>query len=51
MYIFITLGEWGRSRLRTFSSTAPVASDDYFANWVTQTYGFESDIYPSWWAS
>ena len=24
---------------------------DYYGDWVTQTYGFESDIYPSWWAN
>jgi hypothetical protein len=51
MYIFITAAEWGRSKLRTFGSTAPVVSDDYFADWVAQTYGYETDIYPSWWAS
>jgi hypothetical protein len=47
MYIFITAVEWGRSRLRTFGA----AVDDYFADWVAQTYGYEADIYPSWWAS
>jgi hypothetical protein len=51
MYIFITASEWGRSRLRTFGSTAPVVSANYYADWTAQTYGFESDIYPSWWAS
>jgi hypothetical protein len=24
---------------------------DYYLDWVIQTYGFEADIYPSWWAS
>jgi hypothetical protein len=24
---------------------------DYYVDWVIQTYGFEADIYPSWWAS
>ena len=24
---------------------------DYYGDWTAQTYGFESDIYPSWWAS
>jgi hypothetical protein len=24
---------------------------DYYGDWVIQTYGFEADIYPSWWAS
>jgi phage-related protein len=24
---------------------------DYYTDWVIQTYGFEADIYPSWWAS
>lgn len=24
---------------------------DYYEDWVIQTYGFEADIYPSWWAS
>lgn len=51
MYIFITANEWGRSRFRTFGSTVPVTGDDYYADWTTQTYGFEADIYPSWWAS
>jgi hypothetical protein len=51
MYILITLGEWGRSRLRTFGSAAPGLDEDYFADWSAQTYGVESDIYPSWWAS
>lgn len=55
MYIFITPGEWGRSRLRTFGSAVPVigpgTGGDYFADWAVQTYGFEADIYPSWWAS
>jgi hypothetical protein len=23
----------------------------YYEDWTAQTYGFESDIYPSWWAS
>ena len=23
----------------------------YYEDWITQTYGFEADIYPSWWAS
>jgi hypothetical protein len=47
MYIFITFEEWGRSRLRTFG----VVSDDYPSDWVAQSYGFEADIYPFWWAS
>ena len=51
MYILITLGEWGRSQLRTFSLTVPVTGEDYFADWAAQTYGFEADIFPSWWAS
>ena len=24
---------------------------DYYVSWVIQTYGFEADIYPSWWAN
>jgi uncharacterized membrane protein YfcA len=24
---------------------------DYYVDWVIQTYGFEADIYPSWWAN
>lgn len=24
---------------------------DYYGDWIAQTYGFEADIYPSWWAS
>ena len=24
---------------------------DYYTDWIAQTYGFEADIYPSWWAS
>jgi hypothetical protein len=24
---------------------------DYYLDWVIQAYGFEADIYPSWWAS
>jgi hypothetical protein len=24
---------------------------NYYLDWVIQTYGFEADIYPSWWAS
>ena len=24
---------------------------DYYEDWTAQTYGFEADIYPSWWAS
>jgi hypothetical protein len=27
------------------------AEADYYLDWVIQTYGFEADIYPSWWAS
>jgi len=23
----------------------------YYGDWIAQTYGFETDIYPSWWAS
>ena len=23
----------------------------YYGDWTAQTYGFEADIYPSWWAS
>jgi hypothetical protein len=28
-----------------------VVEVDFYLDWVIQTYGFESDIYPSWWAS
>ena len=24
---------------------------DYYEDWTAHTYGFEADIYPSWWAS
>lgn len=52
MYIFLAPGEWGRSNLRTFGVPAgPAIGGDYFADWVIQTYGFEADIFPSWWAS
>ena len=27
------------------------SESDYYVDWVIQTYGFEADIYPSWWAS
>jgi hypothetical protein len=47
MYIFITAAEWGRSRLRTFG----LGGINYYADWTAQTYGYEVDIYPSWWAS
>jgi hypothetical protein len=30
---------------------APVAPEGYYGDWTAQTYGFEADIYPSWWAS
>ena len=51
MYIFLAPGEWGRSSLRTFGFAGLAIGDDYFADWVIQTYGFEADILPSWWAS
>jgi hypothetical protein len=30
---------------------ASSVESDYYLDWVIQTYGFEADIYPSWWAS
>ena len=30
---------------------AAASESDYYLDWVIQTYGFEADIYPSWWAS
>ena len=33
---------------QVFGTATP---SDYYGDWVTQTYGFESDIYPSWWAN
>ena len=30
---------------------APGGDSDYYGDWTAQTYGFEADIYPSWWAS
>ena len=35
----------------TISFTAGGDEADYYLDWVIQTYGFEADIYPSWWAS
>ena len=32
-------------------ATGEVVGGDYYGDWVTQTYGFEADIYPSWWAN
>ncbi len=32
-------------------ATNPPAVADYYVDWVIQTYGFQVDIYPSWWAS
>ena len=29
----------------------PPVATSYWGDWVAQTYGFEADIYPSWWAS
>lgn len=37
----------------TLSVSGAVAGfriDDYFSRWSTQTYGFESLVYPDWWA-
>jgi hypothetical protein len=37
----------------TFTAGGASSGDeaDYYLDWVIQTYGFEADIYPSWWAS
>jgi phage-related protein len=35
----------------TLTYAPPSAGTDYYGDWTTQTYGFEADIYPSWWAS
>jgi hypothetical protein len=37
----------------TLAAGAASSADeaDYYVDWVIQTYGFEADIYPSWWAS
>lgn len=50
MFIFITPSEWGWSRLR-FSASLDYTETSYYEDWYTQTYGFESDTYPSSWAS
>ena len=38
-----------------FNSSAGGGGDggetSYYGDWIAQTYGFEADIYPSWWAS
>jgi hypothetical protein len=31
--------------------TASPGGTSYYEDWIAQTYGFEADIYPSWWAS
>jgi hypothetical protein len=31
-------------------SAAQLQAEDYFSRWATQTYGFESLVYPDWWA-
>jgi hypothetical protein len=31
--------------------TALPGGTSYYEDWIAQTYGFEADIYPSWWAS
>jgi hypothetical protein len=31
-------------------NTAQLQAEDYFSRWATQTYGFESLVYPDWWA-
>ena len=48
-------GSAGLDLTVTISLAAGSASSgdeaDYYLDWVIQTYGFEADIYPSWWAS
>jgi hypothetical protein len=38
-----------RAAILAYVPAAPESG--YYGDWIAQTYGFESDIYPSWWAS
>jgi hypothetical protein len=40
----------GPTSLVLTGNAAQLFVNDYFSSWATQTYGFESLVYPDWWA-
>ena len=40
-----------RAAILAYVPAPPAPETSYYGDWIAQTYGFESDIYPSWWAS